>query len=209
MENTKLLGKLYSIKKITCDNIVFQHVSDLIDDVENEIKTEESKKSGKYEKKKSAERIIKQLENGYSYKLGVYDEFNYQYIGGVYSVVKIKEKIPLYISDEKKNYERMDYEKIIVETRNSIGNQLPLPSIHDLKSEIKIEKEKHKGEKGYIYYYDFGDGLPRVNGMYLLDLLVILGDCKAFASIRYPEKRLIYFENENGDCGVLSPVRKV
>lgn len=209
MENTKLLGKLYSIKKITCDNIVLQHVSDLIDDVENEIKTEESKKTGKYDKKKSAERIIKQLENGYSYKLGVYDEFNYQYIGGVYSVVKIKEKIPLYVNDEKKNYERMDYEKIIEETRRSIGNQLTLPSIHDLKAEIKIEKEKHKGEKGYIYYYDFGDGLPRVNGMFLLDLLVILGDCKAFSSSRYPETSKIYFETKNGDCGVLCPARKV
>lgn len=83
-----------------------------------------------------------------------------------------------------------------------------LPSVSDLTATIKIAKAAWTGKKSEYspLPWSFGEGLPAVNPEYLLDMLVALPDCKAFAVPgRSAYKSPLYFIADNGD-GLLLPV---
>ena len=76
--------------------------------------------------------------------------------------------------------------------------ELPLPTPGELKACIAEQKGKDRK------FYDFGEGLPRVDATFLKDILDILPGAKAKS---YGINKLILFESDVGD-GILLPVRK-
>lgn len=83
------------------------------------------------------------------------------------------------------------------------GASLPLPSVDDLKAIIKEAKEKK--EKKAIF--DFGAGLPMVDARFLLDMLRIFPDAKAYTTARNAKTGAIFFDSFTGD-GLLMPIFK-
>ena len=80
--------------------------------------------------------------------------------------------------------------------------ELPLPSVADLKAFIAAEKAKH-GRLAKTPYL-LGDFIL-VNPQYLLDVIQALPGCRAYK----PATPLspIYFCTEDGDDGILMPIR--
>lgn len=90
------------------------------------------------------------------------------------------------------------------------AQELPLPSVADLKAHIVQEKaenpDKYKGKRAAPVLYDFGDGKPLVNAQYLLDLLQLLPECTA--TWDESPNCIIMFNAQEGD-GCLCPIRRV
>ena len=97
-------------------------------------------------------------------------------------------------------------------SRANNGPALSLPTVGELKSAIKIhdaeERSRKKAKNRKPLTWDFGEGLPAVNGNYLLDLLELLPGCTATASSNNPILSAIYFHAEGVGEGILLPVRK-
>lgn len=179
-------------------------VTDLIKAVTEDIRREEAKTGGKLAQQKAAEKILDQVPKGkYS---GGYMSGDRQIVGGAYSVVRLCSPLPVREYPAGKNH--LDYDGFINSAKENAGAVLELPTLADLKTHIKIDKAAHKGQKGYIPSWDFGEELPRVNAAYLLEVLTILGDCKAVCSKASPTQQAIYFMNNSGDDAILLPVRK-
>lgn len=92
--------------------------------------------------------------------------------------------------------EPIDLDKVM----NVEGNpsELTLPTPGELKTCIAEQKKKDRK------FYDFGEGLPRVDATYLKDMMDILPNAKV---TWYGTNRALIFKSENGD-GILLPVRK-
>ena len=102
----------------------------------------------------------------------------------------------------------IDAERILEPARMNNGAILNLPDAATVRAYIKTEREKHRGERpAYKPLWDFGDGLPRVNAQYLLDMLETFPDAVATCRTEKPLISSIYFRSDDGD-GVLLPVRK-
>ena len=111
-----------------------------------------------------------------------------------------------------------EYDFSIIE-KNEFNKELALPSAKDLKADIKMAKEAAASGTMHIgcYHidrcgrkitvmYDFGYGLPMVNAEYLLDMLDVLPDCRAYI-VQGSTTNPIYFVSGDSD-GVLLPMRK-
>lgn len=82
------------------------------------------------------------------------------------------------------------------------GYNIILPNLKELQSIIKEARQNRVKP-----VYDFGEGLPRVNAKYLLDMLRIFPDAVAYRAARNCKNKAIYFESQNGD-GLLLPIYK-
>ena len=165
---------------------------------------EEAKKSGKVKEKKAADNILKQLKNTARGAGAFTNKDGLQVIGGAFSAVRLKKPLP--VENLPKNINPIDYDPIFKKGEENEGDPLLLPSISELSAYIKAEKAAHKGEKNYIIFWSFGELLPVVNAIYLLDILYLLPD-----SVCIPSKRgileALYFKSNNGDA-ILCPIRK-
>lgn len=209
MNNEILLNKLCDISKTFDADFVkgSTKIFELIEDVKKEIKRECAKKAGKLSALKAAENIIKQRDEQTDKKHGAYIENNFQIIGGNYCAVRIFEPIPG-VREKQKDAPSLDYNDYIIKSSKNIGEVLEMPKHSVLLSYIKEEKAQHKGEKGFVPVWDFGEGKPAVNASYLLDVITILGEnTTATAANMLPETSSIYFRSSAGD-GLLCPIRK-
>lgn len=98
-------------------------------------------------------------------------------------------------------------------SRENTGAKLALPTVGELKAAIKIHDAEERAQKVKTkdrkpLTWDFGEGLPAVNGNYLLDMLELLPGCTATASHASPLLGAIYFQAEGVGEGILLPVRK-
>ena len=98
-------------------------------------------------------------------------------------------------------------------SRENHGATLSLPTVGELKAAIKVHDVEERARKAKTkdrkpLTWDFGEGLPAVNGNYLLDMLELLPCCTATASHASPLLGGIYFQAEGVGEGVLLPVRK-
>lgn len=78
--------------------------------------------------------------------------------------------------------------------------QLVLPSAGELRA--CIAEQKGRREK----FYDFGEGMPKVNAQYLKDIMDILPDAVAYRDPESPNKPVMFVSGA-GDA-LLLPVRK-
>lgn len=87
---------------------------------------------------------------------------------------------------------------------------LTLPTAAEVRAKIASDKAKFKASSRPRYEsvstcFNWGDGLPMVNSIYLLDILEALPGCTA--SCRPDELSCVYFHSPDGDA-IIMPVRK-
>lgn len=204
MKSIYLLEKLHHILNALPEENQKQIIMDLIEEVTEDIRREEAKSGGKLAQQKAAEKILDQIPEGKA--SGSYMSGDRQIIGGAYSVVRICSPLP--VREFPAGADHINYDNIINQASENAGAVLTIPTLADLKAHIKIEKATHKGQKGYKPLWDFGDGLPRVDASFLLEVLTILGECKAVCGYASPTKQPLYFKNKSGDDAILLPVMR-
>lgn len=179
------------------------------EDAKKEIRRAAAKASGNANRQKAAERVIKNAiasNPGREALHGFWIKNEKQYICDGFRILRLNNALPLPTISEK--LQPIDADRILTPAKDNAGAVLELPDVGELRAYIKTEKARKKAisDKSAIFY-DFSDDLPRVNAVYLLDMLEILPGCTATASSRGALVNPIYFESEHGD-GVLCPVKK-
>ena len=180
----------------------------------DDIARDEARKSGRGSTQTAAERII---ENAIShqpreYLHGAWMENGKQCLCDGYRGVILDSPLPG-LPQAKTDPSAMSLGHILSPSRANHGARLSLPTIGKLKAAIKIHDaeeraRKEKTEDRKPLTWDFGEGLPAVNGNYLLDMLELLPCCTATASHASPLLGAIYFQAEGVGDGILLPVRK-
>lgn len=179
-------------------------VTDLIKEVTEDIRRESARDGGKLAQQKAAEKILDQVPEGKA--SGGYMSGDRQIVGGAFSVVRLCSPLP--VRELPTGADHLDYDKIVNQASENTGAVLIMPTLAELKAHIKIDKAAHKGLKKYKPCWDFGEGLPRVDAAFLLEVLTILGECKAVCGYAYPTKQPLYFMNKSGDDAILLPVMR-
>ena len=87
---------------------------------------------------------------------------------------------------------------------------LNLPTAAAVRAKIASDRAKYKAESHpagdtFSTCYNWGDGLPMVNALYLLDILEALPGCTA--ACRPNELSCVYFHSPDGDA-LIMPIRK-
>lgn len=100
----------------------------------------------------------------------------------------------------------------IPELLNSDGATvtLNLPTAAEVRAKIASDRAKYKAESHpagdtLSTCFSWGDGLPMVNALYLLDILEALPGCTA--ACRPAELSLVYFHSPDGDA-LIMPIRR-
>ena len=100
----------------------------------------------------------------------------------------------------------------IPELLNSDGATvtLNLPTAAEVRAKIASDRAKYKAESHpagdtISTCFSWGDGLPMVNALYLLDILEALPGCTA--ACRPSELSIVYFHSPDGDA-LIMPIRR-
>ena len=166
----------------------------LVNIVQNEIYENEAKKLGKKATLQAAKRILKNIRISNEALRYAKTRNGKQYIcDGVAAVV-----LNTPIKSLPECPDTLLYPDINALIPKFKDTPLTLPNLASLKAYVKIKKAKKEYDsKHNEIFYDFGDNLPLVNAEYLINVLDLLGDCRAMVA-----RGMLYFESENG-VGVL------
>lgn len=177
-------------------------IETLRENLRKDIRLESAKVSGKLDRVKALDKIIKTIpEFRREQMAGTFENAGFWCVCDGVRGVALAEKPDL------PEVAGMDLLKCF----GSYNFSMALPEISELKAHIKIEKAAHKGEKGYTVKYDFGEGLPMVNAEFLLDMMQIFPKVERVEiSKEYrPEISPLYFFDETaGEKGILLPMKK-
>ena len=182
-------------------------------DLRDDIAREEARKSGRGSAQAAAKRIIKNAiaVQPREYLHGAWMENGKQCLCDGYRGVILDSPIPG-LPQAKTDISAMSQDRILSPSRANHGAALSLPTVGELKAAIKVhdaeERARKRARDRKPLTWDFGEGLPAVNGEYLLDLLELLPGCTATASHANPILSAIYFQAEGVGEGILVPVRK-
>ena len=234
MKTERMIERLYAIAKLmeSDDCYMFEQnvkknthididyslpiqLANLVLDLQNDLRAEEAKKSGKNKALTAAKRILK---NSVKYSPKEVTHYAQEYDDGTQCVMDnfhavkfaAKNKLPLEPMPEsvRKSNDLFPIDQSIPRKNNY---KVELPSVSDLKSHIKISKAENKavkyssGRTGVMY--DFGEGLPLVKAEYLLDIMECLPEARAYLNGNCKDKGAIYFTDGENE-GVLMPVYK-
>ena len=180
----------------------------------DDIANEEARKSGRGSAQTAAKRIIKNAiaRQPREYLHGAWMENGKQCLCDGYRGVILDSPLPG-LPQAKTAPSAMSLGHILSPSRANHGATLSLPTVGELKAAIKVHDVEERARKAKTkdrkpLTWDFGEGLPAVNGNYLLDMLELLPCCTATASHASPLLGGIYFQAEGVGEGVLLPVRK-
>jgi len=101
-----------------------------------------------------------------------------------------------------------DFNRLFADARHNATTPLNTPTIGELKTYIKITKAENKAKYGkyadrQCILWDFGEGRPTVNAVYLLDILTAFPDATiTYSTLTAP----LYFSHADGEA-ILLPVR--
>lgn len=182
--------------------------------LKDDIARDEARKSGRGSAQTAAKRIIKSAiaRQAREYLRGAWMENGKQCLCDGFHGVILDSAIPgLPQADTSSSMFTLTV--ALRPSRGNTGARLPLPTIGELKAAIKVHDAEERARKAKTkdrkpLTWDFGEGLPAVNGNYLLDMLELLPGCTATASHAGPLIGGIYFQAEGVGEGVLLPVRK-
>ena len=206
--------KLYDTIKTWRDSVTAEgmiatgaEMNNVLKQLESDMLTEQSKKSGTKSIVTAANRIIKNAESIKKPLLaGMFtnqtrDGSMLYCVCDSYVAIRFNEKPLLPEIDEKYHGPEMQLEQIVKPMYGS--KEIALPDLIELKVYIKTHKikEKNNDKKGADYLLNKELNLW-VNPQYLLNAMECLPDCKAYAANRISP---IYFKSENGD-GCVCPV---
>lgn len=178
----------------------------------DDIARDEARKSGRGSAQTAAKRIIKNAiaHQPREYLHGTWMENGKQCLCDGYRGVILDSPIPG-LPQAKTDLSAMSLDRILSPSRANHGATLSLPTVGELKAAIKVhdaEERIRRAKDRKPLTWDFGEGLPAVNGNYLLDMLELLPGCTATASHASPLLSAIYFQAEGVGEGILLPVRK-
>ena len=94
---------------------------------------------------------------------------------------------------------------VIKESKKNCKAPLSAPTRAELDTIVKDYKAQPKGERGKQPVYSFGNGLPKVNAEYLMDMLAIYPTVTVFYDTSKKSRSNIFF-SFNGILGVLMPI---
>ena len=188
-------------------------LADLTLTLRDDIASDEARKSGRGSAQAAAKRIIKNAiaVQPREYLHGAWMENGKQCLCDGFHAVILDSEIPG-LPQAKTDSGRMALDHIMAPSRKNDGTKLTLPTIGELKAASKVhdaeERARKKAKDRKPLTWDFGEGLPAVNGNYLLNLLELLPGCTATASSSNPILSAIYFHAEGVGEGILQPIRK-
>lgn len=176
-------------------------LSNLLIALEDDIRAENAKTSGKGNLHKAASRIIK---NASSEKMkGAMMQDGKQFVCDGYRLLIIDNPLDL-PAPPVPGGEDFKIQPVIGPCR-LYDMPLDLPSIPDIKAYITLEKAKRTSKHKKPIYYDMGDGLPAMNAEYLLTMLE--ADPAFIVTWSGKTTTPIYFKGD-GIEGILCPIRK-
>ena len=180
----------------------------------DDIANEEARKSGRGSAQTAAKRIIKNAiaRQPREYLHGAWMENGKQCLCDGYRGVILDSTIPG-LPQADTSSAMFTLTVALRPSRENTGARLSLPTIGELKAAIKVHDAEERARKAKTkdrkpLTWDFGEGLPAVNGNYLLDMLELLPGCTATTARNNPLLSGIYFQAEGTGEGVLLPVRK-
>ena len=217
MTNTKMLEATYTlvktldsdsqtmIDKITKGNMQWDFnttetaIANMIIQLKQDIVSDEAKKKGKTNQLRAVKAILKsgsKLTNEALHYAKTIDGM--QYICDGYILAKIK---PIDTLPECPC--ALQYLNVLdfFGKHTTHDNQIIVPDNAKLKAYIKDQKLKHKSEKNYKVFYNFGKDLPLVNAE-LLSLAIDIMDGN-FNCYCKNEKSALYFSDENNNEVIL------
>lgn len=228
MTNEKMLANLYDIlnlleesDKQAAETIInsgttypnlddFLHVklANLILEVREDLYKETAKAGGKSAALSAVKKIVKKSQEINRGINMCAEENNIQYFCDGVRLIKLagSDKLPIDIPYNPKR-ENFHFEKVIP---HDTSTELELPTIQYLKAYIKENKALNKTTNSYTgkyVKYDFGDGKPAVNAEYLLTVIEILPNAKAYMTNGV--EAVIKFVTDTETTGLLVPVRKI
>ena len=207
--------KLYDIIKTWRDSVTAEgmiatgaEMDNVLKQLADDMRIEQSKKSGAKSIVTAANRIIKNAESlkRSSVLEGMFtnqtrDGSTLYCVCDGFVAIRFNEKPFLPEIDEKYHGQEIQLEQIVKPINNS--KEIDLPDISELKVFIKTHKIKEKNNPKKVADYLLDEELNLwANPQYLLNAMECLPDCKAYAANRISP---IYFKAENGD-GVVMPV---
>lgn len=177
-------------------------LASLVKQLREDIAKDEAKKSGRSQQLSAAKRILKTAVQANKEALTYAPiQNNKQCVCDGYRAVRLVNPLAG-LPELPENIEYVDLDSII--KRNSDMTEIELPDITKLSAYIKTYRAEH-GKKASRPMFDFGEEYQVVGAEYLLDMLLLIPNAKAYAKHKGYYSP-IYFENEIGDDGVLMPI---
>ena len=220
MTNTKMLEAAYTlvktldsdsqtmIDKITKGNMQWNFntketvIANMIIQLKQDIVSDEAKKNGKTNQLRAVKAILKsgsKLTNEALHYAKTIDGMQYVCDGYILAKIKPIDTLPecpcalqyLNVLDFFDKYTTYD-------------NQIIVPDNAKLKAYIKDQKLKHKSERKYKIFYNFGKDQPLVDAELLsLAIDIMSGNFNCYCK---NEKSALYFSDENNNEVVLMPM---
>jgi len=181
----------------------------LIRDLERDINADEARAAGRLSPLKAAQRILKAAQDCPREALhGAWIAGGLQCLCDGYRAFRLAEHLPG-LPSIRDGLEPFNVAGCIDPCKN-FSRPLELPDVAEVKSWLKAEKARRKGEgtrEKLPPCWDFGEGLPYVNAQYLIDALELLPGCTCRISEHRPELGGLYLESPAGD-GLVLPCRR-
>ena len=220
MTNTKMLEAAYTlvktldsdsqtmIDKMTKGNMQWNFnttetvIANMIIQLKQDIVSDEVKKNGKTNQLKAIKAILKsgsKLTNEALHYAKTIDGM--QYICDGYILAKIK---PIDTLPECPC--ALQYLNVLdfFDKHTTYDNQIIVPDNAKLKAYIKDQKLKHKSERKYKIFYNFGKDQPLVDAELLsLAIDIMNGNFNCYCK---NEKSVLYFSDENNNEVILMPI---
>lgn len=205
MTKEKILERLVNIQIGEGSYFDMGLYRELIHDIEQDIREENNKTRGLGNLNKLAKAIFKSASTNRSEMMQYANTVNgVQYvldgyrIAGFYNALDLPEW-----SDTKDPRPFYDIAKILDNVEYDDEAPLELPTVSELKTEIKLAKAKNPKKHCFIWKFENG---PAVNAQFLLDFMQAYTDMRIYASainkLTYP----LYIESEYG-MGILLPIK--
>lgn len=174
----------------------------LVKQLREDIVKDEAKKAGRSRQLAAAKRILKTAVQTNKESLTYAPiQNNKQCVCDGYRAVRLVNHLAG-LPELPENIQYVDLNGIV--QRSSDMTEIELPDAAKLSAYIKTYKAEH-GKKASKPMFDFGEEYQVVDAEYLLDMLLLIPDAKAY-SVKNKGTSVIYFENEAGDDGVLLPI---
>jgi len=234
MTNTKMLEGLYEIAKTLdsdsqamIDKMIKGNmelsfdttetaIANMIIQLKQDITTDEAKKSGKSNQLKAIKTILKSASkqgNEALHYAKTIDGFQYVCDGYILAKIKPIDTLPecpdtlqypnvLKFFDEWATHTHD--EQLIIPDNSRLKAYVIVPDNSRLKAYIKDQKLKHKSERKYKTFYNFGKDQPLVDAE-LLSLAIDIMDGN-FNCYCKNERSALYFSDENNNEVILMPV---
>ena len=207
MNNETMLKRLLDIQIGDGSTMDYSKFRQLIEDLEADIRTDNNKASGNGNLAKLAKAIFKTAPKFQKLMQYSHIEDGIQFILDGYRIAGFYEHIDIPDFDACKEHDNLppkwfDVSKIINSIEYDDERPLQLPTIGQLKADIKIAKAGKP--RGVSVMWRFENG-PCVNAQFLLEFMEAYPDIKIYASVNKPMVSPLYVSAEKG-MGILLPI---